>query len=62
MVVEGLAYILRFGFLIKIGPEVIFFDHVHIDMFREWECRLVVGQVSSCVHYVMLVKLSGLVN
>ena len=41
---------------------MVFFDHVHIYMFRKLGCRLVVGQVLSHVYCVTLVEFSGFIN
>ena len=41
---------------------MVLFDHVHIDVFRESGCRLVVGQVLSCICCVTLVELSRFIN
>ena len=41
---------------------MVFLDHVHIDVFRELRCGLIMGLVSSQIHGVMLVKISGFVN
>ena len=41
---------------------MIFFNHVHADVFRESRCGSIVGLVSSHVHSVMLVEILGFVN
>ena len=41
---------------------MVLFDHVHIDVFRESGCRLVVGWVLSHICCVTLVELSGFIN
>ena len=41
---------------------MIFFNHVHVDVFRESRCGLVVRLVSSHIYGVMLVKISGFIN
>ena len=41
---------------------MVFLNHVHIDVFRESRCGLIVGLVLSCICSVMLVEISGFVN
>ena len=41
---------------------MIFFNHVHVDVFRELRCGSIVGLVSSHVHSVMLVEILGFIN
>ena len=41
---------------------MVFFNHVHADVFRESGYELIVGLVSSHVHSVMLVEILGFVN
>ena len=55
-VVKDLAYILRLSFLIQVRAEVVFLDHVHIDMFRKSRCGSVMGLMSSYICSVTLVE------
>ena len=41
---------------------MILFNHVHIDVFRESGCGLIVGLVLSHVCSVVLVEISGLID
>ena len=41
---------------------MIFFNHVHVDVFRESRCGLIVELVSSHVRGVMLVEILGFVK
>ena len=61
-VVKGSVYILEFGFLIQIWAEVIFLNHVHVDVFKELRCGSIVRLLSSCIHGVILVEISRFVN
>ena len=41
---------------------MVFLDHIHIDVFGESRCRLVMGLMSSHVHGMMSVKFLGFIN
>ena len=41
---------------------MVFLDHIHIDVFGESRCRLVMGLILSHVHSMMLVEFLGFVN
>ena len=41
---------------------MIFFNHIHVDMFRELGCGSIAGLVSSHVYDIMLVEISGLID
>ena len=62
MVVEGLTYILGFGFLIKVCAKVVFFGHIYIDMIGKSRCRSIVGLVLSGVCGMTSVEFLGFIN
>ena len=41
---------------------MVLFDYIYADMFGELGYRLVVGEVSSWVHCITLIKFLGFVN
>ena len=62
MVVKGSAYILRLSFLIQVQAEVVFLNHIHIDVFGKSGCGSVMGLVSGHVCGVILVEISRFIN
>ena len=61
-IVEGSAYVLRFGLLIEVCAKVVFFCYIYVDVIGESRCGSVVRLVSSDVCGMMSVEFLRLVN
>ena len=61
-IVKSLAYILEFGFLIKVCAEVVFFCYIYVDVIGELRCGSVVRLVSSDVCGMMSVEFLRFIN
>ena len=61
-VVESSTYILRFGFLVEVCAEMVFFCYIYVDVIGESRCGSVMRLVSSGVRGMKSAEFLRLIN